>query len=82
MSHVVDGLSNESIAKQLGISPKTIETHRARINKKLRCNNPVQVFRLCFLAELLGRSTTGDVALVEEHLEPVVDQRRLPRKKS
>ena len=36
---LVDGLPNKSIAYDLGISPRTIEAHRASIMKKLEANN-------------------------------------------
>jgi DNA-binding NarL/FixJ family response regulator len=41
--HLLDkqGLSNVEIAAKLGISPRTVETHRSNLNLKLKSNNPV-----------------------------------------
>lgn len=36
---LVEGLPNKSIAYDLGVSPRTIEAHRASIMKKLEANN-------------------------------------------
>jgi len=42
---VVQGLSNESLASRLGISVKTIETHRASINRKLGLHSTAEIVR-------------------------------------
>lgn len=42
---VVRGLSNEGIAAELCISVKTVETHRAHINRKLGAHNPADLVR-------------------------------------
>lgn len=36
MSLVIDGLANREIAETLGISPKTVEVHRARVMSKMQ----------------------------------------------
>jgi FixJ family two-component response regulator len=43
---LVDGASNKEIARQLGISPRTIEVHRARIMEKLGAKNAADLIRL------------------------------------
>lgn len=44
MALVVGGKSNREIAEELGISPKTVEVHRARVMSKMRAENlPVLV---------------------------------------
>jgi len=47
MSWVVAGHSNKEIARQLGISYRTVEIHRARILKKTGTTNPLELARLC-----------------------------------
>jgi DNA-binding NarL/FixJ family response regulator len=42
---VVAGQRNDEIAKSLHISPKTVETHRARINEKLDAHSPADLVR-------------------------------------
>jgi two-component system, LuxR family, response regulator FixJ len=48
LDHVVDGLSSREIAEELGVSTKTIEAHRARINDKMRADNVSHLIRMCF----------------------------------
>jgi FixJ family two-component response regulator len=43
---LVDGASNKEIARQLGISPRTIEVHRARVMEKLGAKNAADLIRL------------------------------------
>lgn len=38
MRHVCDGLLTKQIGPKLGLSPKTVEVHRSRINEKMACN--------------------------------------------
>jgi DNA-binding NarL/FixJ family response regulator len=42
----VRGLSNEAIARQLGISRRTVETHRSRILRKVHAHNAMDLVRL------------------------------------
>jgi len=46
VSHVAAGLTSQEIAEQLGISRRTVETHRARIMTKLGVNNAAGLVRL------------------------------------
>src|SRR5262245_33581558 len=41
----VRGFSNKAIGHELSISPKTVETHRARINRKLRVHSTAELVR-------------------------------------
>lgn len=43
---VTTGLHNRQIAAQLGISPRTVEVHKARLMEKLGVNNIVELVRL------------------------------------
>ncbi|MBP2297845.1 DNA-binding NarL/FixJ family response regulator [Azospirillum picis] len=40
------GRTSKVAAHELGISPKTLEVHRARIMEKLSCSNPIELGRL------------------------------------
>jgi two-component system, LuxR family, response regulator FixJ len=47
---LVAGLPNKSIAYDLGISPRTVEVHRARVMQKLRAKSLSEVIRLALAA--------------------------------
>jgi two-component system response regulator NreC len=48
------GFSNEQIARELFISPKTVETHRAHIFRKLRVHSMPEMIRLAATHGLVG----------------------------
>lgn len=52
LNGLVEGLPNKSIAFDLGVSPRTIEAHRAKIMRKLEANNFAHVLRTVFEARL------------------------------
>lgn len=39
------GLTSKEIAEKFGLSPRTVEVHRANIKKKLECDNTAQLLR-------------------------------------
>lgn len=43
-----NGFKNREIGKQLRISHKTVEAHRANMMKKLRATNAAQLLKSCF----------------------------------
>lgn len=49
MQHIVAGLSNGRIAESLGLSIRTIEVHRANVNKKMGTNSLVELVRMADL---------------------------------
>ena len=51
---LVQGLTNEEVSGQLGISRRTVETHRGRILRKLRVHSAVELIRLAAKHGLLG----------------------------
>lgn len=55
---VVDGLVrgqvNKTIAHELGISPRTVEIHRASAMRKLAVHNISELLHIAFLADLAG----------------------------
>ena len=46
MSLLVKGMHNRSIAEALGISPRTVEVHKARVMEKLGVDNVVELVHL------------------------------------
>lgn len=51
--YVADGYKNREIAQKLGISAKTVETHRANIMKKLALRNVAELILYCFRKDLV-----------------------------
>jgi two-component system response regulator FixJ len=46
MALVVDGLDNRSVGERLGISPRTVEVHKARVMNKLGARNLAELIRI------------------------------------
>lgn len=46
MKLIVEGLHNRHIADRLGISPRTVEVHKARVMEKLGVQNIIELVRL------------------------------------
>jgi FixJ family two-component response regulator len=46
MEHVVQGAANKEVAARLGLSPKTIEVHRANVMRKTRVRSLAELVRL------------------------------------
>jgi DNA-binding NarL/FixJ family response regulator len=53
---VLEGLRNEDVARRLGISSKTVDTHRTRVTHKLHCNGAVELLRFAAENRLVPRS--------------------------
>ena len=51
MQQIVAGLSNSQVAERLGLSVRTVEVHRANVNKKMNTRSLVE---LVHMAELCG----------------------------
>jgi len=54
LKEITDGASNKEAGRTLGISPRTVEVHRARIMEKLGARNAAELVRI-----VLGHSTPG-----------------------
>lgn len=51
---IAEGLTSKEIAVRLGMSFRTVDTHRARIMEKLQVNSLAELLRLRLAAELSG----------------------------
>jgi RNA polymerase sigma factor (sigma-70 family) len=51
LREVICGASSKAIAETLGISPKTVDVHRARIVEKLHCRSTADVIRIAYEAK-------------------------------
>ena len=43
---IADGASNKEVGRRLGISPRTVELHRAHLMAKLRAKNAADLVRI------------------------------------
>ncbi|MCW0235679.1 MAG: AroM family protein, partial [Ferrovibrio sp.] len=55
MSLVTEGLSNKAIARQLDISPRTVEIHRAKVMEKMEAGSVGALIRLVLAAQHADR---------------------------
>jgi two-component system response regulator FixJ len=53
LDRLVLGMSNKLVAHELGISPRTVETHRARLQTKLKARDLSNLVRLSIAANQL-----------------------------
>jgi len=51
LKHIIQGLPNKHIAQHIGLSTRTVETHRARILQKLEVESLAALIRVAVLAE-------------------------------
>lgn len=62
---MVDGLPNKTIAYDLGISPRTVEIHRANLMQKLQVQSLSEALRIAFTARLFDEPENGEEAVME-----------------
>jgi two-component system response regulator FixJ len=48
LEHIAHGASSKEAGRRLGISPRTVDVHRARIKKKLHAKRAVDLVRIVF----------------------------------
>jgi two-component system response regulator FixJ len=52
---VVEGRANKAISADLGISLKTVETHRARVMEKMAAGSVSELVRMTLIIESKGK---------------------------
>ncbi len=58
---IANGASNKEVGRRLGISPRTVETHRARIMEKIGARNAADLVRI-----VLGGGAPRPAAAVQK----------------
>lgn len=78
---IIWGKTNKQVAVKLGISVKTVETHRSHINGKLQVHSAAELVRLASLCGVLSGGATEDVVdgAPAMHGAHDIDHRALPR---
>ncbi|CAH2599776.1 Transcriptional regulatory protein FixJ [Rhodovastum atsumiense] len=56
---LVEGRPNKAIAHELGISPRTVEIHRANVMEKLACHSLAEVVRIALAAGIVPKVPLG-----------------------
>ena len=54
MSELITGAANKVVARTLGLSPRTVEFHRARVFEKTGVQSVAELVRLAFEADIEG----------------------------
>jgi len=52
LNHLISGKSNKGVAIELGISPRTVEIHRARVMQKMQARNLADLVRMALAGKL------------------------------
>ena len=56
MQHLIEGNPNKIIAHQLGISPRTVENHRARLMVKMQADSVAELVRMALAAGMSAKA--------------------------
>jgi two-component system response regulator FixJ len=59
MQHVIAGLLNKQIAKELGTAEKTVKIHRGRVMEKMRVESVAELVRVAQVAGVSPRSSNA-----------------------
>jgi DNA-binding NarL/FixJ family response regulator len=67
---IIWGLTNKQVAVRLGISVKTVETHRSHINGKLQVHSAAELVRLASMCGALSSGGPDPLLLTRAAAEP------------
>ena len=67
LGRIAQGASNKEAGRELGISPRTVEVHRARIMEKLGAKNAADLMRIV-IGKARGRRGSAPVARQQSHV--------------
>jgi two-component system response regulator FixJ len=56
LNHLVDGNPNKIIAHELGISPRTVENHRAKLMVKMNADSVAELVRIALAAGISAKA--------------------------
>lgn len=78
------GNKNKTIAEKMGISPKTLDIHRANVFRKMGTKSPVRVAHIFSVGVLAAHAEEEAVMKASRKVaeEPVAEQEPQPKKKS
>lgn len=68
LTRIAAGLSNKSVARELDLSVKTVEKHRANLMRKLSLHNAADITRFALAHHLLGHEGAAPVDGAAHHL--------------
>jgi len=72
MSQVVMGKSNKAVASNLGLSPKTVEVHRARVMEKMQAKSLPELVRLDIASREPGECPLAGTGMSRVQNEPAL----------
>lgn len=65
LTRIASGHSNKAIARELKLSVKTVEKHRANLMRKLSLHNATDIRRFAMQHHLMGQDTSALLAATE-----------------
>jgi DNA-binding NarL/FixJ family response regulator len=77
LTRIALGASNKSIARELGVSPKTVEKHRSNLMRKLQLHNAAAITMFAIRNGMTGTAPPGNSASPDRRVNTKLDALRL-----